>query len=79
MAPAEPDLVPATITQDDGLDDDNDPGSVGLSDLPFDSGHGYAPGHARRSLQVQHSFDRNPHGGDLYVFRDCKGDFIKGL
>ena len=31
------------------------------------------------SLQVQQALGRNPHGGDLYVFRGRKGDFIKIL
>jgi transposase len=31
------------------------------------------------SLQVQQALGHNPHGGDLYVFRGRKGDFIKIL
>jgi transposase len=29
------------------------------------------------SLLVQESFKRDPHGGDLYVFRGRRGDLIK--
>jgi transposase len=31
------------------------------------------------SLQVQEALGRDPHGGDLYVFRGRKGDLIKVL
>ncbi|MBV9656119.1 MAG: IS66 family insertion sequence element accessory protein TnpB [Acetobacteraceae bacterium] len=31
------------------------------------------------ALQVQQSLGRDPHGGDLYVFRGVKGDLIKIL
>jgi len=31
------------------------------------------------ALQVQEGLKRNPHGGDLYVFRGRKGDLIKIL
>jgi transposase len=31
------------------------------------------------SLQVQQALGRDPHGGDLYVFRGRKGDFIVSL
>ena len=31
------------------------------------------------SLQVQQALGRDPHGGDLYVFRGRKGDSIKVL
>src|SRR5215203_3108054 len=31
------------------------------------------------SLQVQESFGRDPHAGDLYVFRGRRGDLIKVL
>ena len=29
------------------------------------------------ALQVQQSLDRDPHAGDLYVFRGARGDLIK--
>lgn len=29
------------------------------------------------SLQVQQALGRDPHGGDLFVFRGRRGDFIK--
>ena len=31
------------------------------------------------ALQVQESLHRNPHGGDLYVFRGARGNLIKIL
>ena len=31
------------------------------------------------SLQVQEAFRRDPHAGDLYVFRGRRGDLIKVL
>ena len=31
------------------------------------------------SLQVQEALGRDPHAGDLYVFRGRKGDFLKVL
>ena len=31
------------------------------------------------ALEVQEGLKRNPHGGDLYVFRGRKGDLIKIL
>jgi transposase len=31
------------------------------------------------SLQVQQALGRDPHAGDLYVFRDRRGDFLKVL
>ena len=31
------------------------------------------------SLQVQQALGRDPHAGDLYVFRGRKGDFLKVL
>ena len=31
------------------------------------------------SLQVQEAFGRDPHAGDLYVFRGRRGDLIKVL
>ncbi len=31
------------------------------------------------SLQVQQALGRDPHGGDLYVFRGRRGDFLKVL
>ena len=31
------------------------------------------------ALQVQEALGRDPHGGDLYVFRGVKGDLIKIL
>jgi transposase len=31
------------------------------------------------ALQVQQGLGRNPHGGDLFVFRGRKGDMIKVL
>ena len=31
------------------------------------------------SLQVQEALQRDPHGGDLYVFRGRRGDLIKVL
>jgi hypothetical protein len=31
------------------------------------------------ALQVQQSLGRDPHGGDLYVFRGAKGDLVKIL
>jgi transposase len=31
------------------------------------------------SLQVQQALGRDPHAGDLYVFRGRRGDFIKVL
>ena len=31
------------------------------------------------ALQVQEALGRNPHGGDLYVFRGARGDLIKIL
>ena len=31
------------------------------------------------SLQVQQALGRDPHRGDLYVFRGRRGDFIKVL
>ena len=31
------------------------------------------------SLQVQEAFARDPHAGDLYVFRGRRGDLIKVL
>src|SRR5437763_4505551 len=29
------------------------------------------------ALQVQESLQRDPHGGDLYIFRGARGDLIK--
>jgi len=31
------------------------------------------------ALQVQEALGRNPHGGDLYVFRGRRGDLVKIL
>src|SRR6476619_5152945 len=31
------------------------------------------------SLQVQEAFGRDPYAGDLYVFRDRRGDLVKVL
>jgi transposase len=31
------------------------------------------------ALQVQQSLGRDPHAGDLYVFRGARGDLIKIL
>lgn len=31
------------------------------------------------ALQVQQSLNRDPHGGDLYIFRGRKGDLCKVL
>ena len=31
------------------------------------------------SLQVQEAFRRDPHAGDLYVFRGRRGDLVKVL
>jgi transposase len=31
------------------------------------------------ALQVQQALDRDPHGGDLYVFRGRKADLVKIL
>jgi transposase len=31
------------------------------------------------SLQVQESLGRNPHGGDIFVFRGRRGDLVKIL
>jgi transposase len=31
------------------------------------------------ALQVQEALQRNPHGGDLYVFRGKRGDLLKIL
>ena len=31
------------------------------------------------ALQVQESFGRDPHGGDLFVFRGRRGDLLKIL
>jgi transposase len=31
------------------------------------------------ALQVQQALGRNPHGGDLYVFRGKRGDLVKVL
>ena len=31
------------------------------------------------AMQIQQGFDRNPHAGDLYVFRGRRGDLLKIL
>jgi len=31
------------------------------------------------ALQVQEALQRDPHGGDLYVFRGRRGDLVKCL
>ena len=31
------------------------------------------------ALQVQQALERDPHAGDLYVFRGCRGDLVKIL
>ena len=31
------------------------------------------------ALQIQHGFGRDPHAGDLYIFRGRKGDLLKIL
>ena len=31
------------------------------------------------ALQVQQALRRDPHAGDLYVFRGCRGDLVKIL
>jgi transposase len=36
-------------------------------------------GMTRLALQVQEALGRDPHGGDLYVFRGARGDLIKIL
>ena len=41
--------------------------------------NGYAARHERASsaLQVQEALGRDPHAGDLYVFRGVRGNLIK--
>jgi len=41
--------------------------------------HGYASWDAGIGAASQEGLKRNPHGGDLYVFRGRKGDLIKIL
>ena len=37
----------------------------------------HAQRHERAALQVQQGLGRDPHAGDLYVFRGARGDLLK--
>jgi len=60
----------------------DDPHPVGCEGVDRDRHHRHASWHERMnglSLQVQEAFGRDPHAGDLYVFRGRRGDLIKVL
>ena len=57
----------------------DDPGTVQLSRLSVDGRDGHAEGYAWVVVAGSRSAGRDPHAGDLYVFRGRKGDFLKVL
>lgn len=58
---------------------DNDPDSGWRQGLDRDRVHGYAPGMQGLALTVQEQLKRDPHAGDLYIFRGRRGDLAKIL
>ena len=55
----------------------DDPGSVGRAGVDRDGSHGYAPRHELVALRIQQALQRDPHAGDLYVFRGKRGKLVK--
>ena len=57
----------------------DDPGSLGRTGVAGGRTNRYAARHEWPALQIQEALRRDPHAGDLYVFRGARGDLIKIL
>jgi transposase len=57
----------------------DDPGPERRQGLDREWPHGHAPWHASLALMVQESLKRQPHAGDLYIFRGRSGSLVKIL
>jgi transposase len=57
----------------------DDPGSLWCAGLACGRTNGYATRHEWPGSTVQEALRRDPHAGDLYVFRGARGDLIKIL
>jgi hypothetical protein len=57
----------------------DDPGSLWYADPAGGPTNGHAARMNGLALQVQEALRRDPHAGDLYVFRGARGDLIKIL
>ena len=56
----------------------DDPDAERGAGVACDGPHRHAWRHAGLALQVQEQLKRDPHGGDLYIFRGRRGDLAKG-
>ena len=56
-----------------------DPHPLRRAGLAGNRPYRHAPGLNGLSLQIQEALGRNPHAGDLYVFRGRRGDLVKVL
>jgi transposase len=61
------------------MDSGDDPHRIGRAGVDCDRPHRHAPRMNSLALLVQEAFRRDPHGGDLYVFRGKSGKLIKIL
>ena len=57
----------------------DDPDAERGAGVACDGPHRHAWRHAGLALQVQEQLKRDPHGGDLYIFRGRRGDLAKVL
>ena len=57
----------------------DDPDAERGSGVDRDGPHQHVSRHAGLALQVQEQLKRDPHCGDLYIFRGRKGDLAKIL
>jgi transposase len=55
----------------------DDPCSLGCSGVAGGRPYRHEEGHERPGAAVQQALGRDPHAGDLYVFRGARGDLIK--
>src|ERR1700746_1639977 len=61
------------------MDGRDDPHSLRRAGVDRDRPHRHCRGMNSLALQVQEGFKRDPHGGDLHVFRGKSGKLIKIL
>src|SRR5450759_3745200 len=55
----------------------DDPGSLECARLACGRTNGHEARHEWPALHVQEALPRDPHAGDLFVFRGARGDLIK--
>jgi hypothetical protein len=58
------------------MDSGNDPDCARRAGMDCDRPHRHAARHELLALLVQEAFERDPHGGDLYVFRGKSGQLV---